>query len=163
MAPPRKKPDADAVIRAMVARGATARQIAAATGIKPRTAARRKEEALAAAKPARAASAKRRPPAAPVEPVDPPLPPSPEAIPDGADPGTIDRWIKRAEELAEIASNAGEVDGFVKMGRLSTALLEHKRKATPPTLPDPNDNPDMVALGAEVAARLSAMIDQATT
>lgn len=163
MAPPRKNPASDEAIRAMVARGATAKQIAALTGMTPRTAARRKEEALAAAKPARAASAKRRPPPAPVEAVDPPLPPSPDAIPDGADPGTIDRWIKRAEELAELASNAGEVDGFVKMGRLSTALLEHKRKATPPAMPDPNDSPDMVKLGAEVGSRLHKLIDQATT
>lgn len=94
---------------------------------------------------------------------EPPLPPSPDAIPEGADPGTIDRWIKRAEELAEIASNAGEVDGFVKMGRLSTALLEHKRKATPPPAPDPNESPDMVALAADVARRLHTMIDQATS
>ncbi len=38
-------------------------------------------------------------------------------------------------------------------------FLEAKRKATPPDVPDPNDEPDMISLGAQVAARLHKMAE----
>lgn len=88
------------------------------------------------------------------------LPASPAEIPDAADPGTLDRWIETANRMGRIAEDEGDLDSLAKMGRLTAALLEHKRKAAPPPKHDPNDDPDMIKLGAEVAARLHSLIER---
>jgi hypothetical protein len=46
------------------------------------------------------------------------------------------------------------------MGRLTGALLEAKRRSTPTPKVDPNDDPDMIAMGEQVAERLHRLIDQ---
>ncbi len=46
------------------------------------------------------------------------------------------------------------------MGRLELQIQVEMRKATPPAVPDPNDDVDMRKLGAEVAARLHKLVDQ---
>lgn len=92
-----------------------------------------------------------------------PLPASPDAIPEGTDLETLDRWLKTAERMGELAESDGDLSALAAAGRLSASLLEAKRKATPPRAPDPNENPDLRKLGAEVAARLHKMIEQVTT
>lgn len=90
----------------------------------------------------------------------PPLPETEDDIPDGTDIDTLDRWIQIAERNGRAAENEGNLQALAQMGRLSASLLEAKRKGAPPIVPDPNDSPDMVKLGADVAERLHKMIDQ---
>lgn len=89
----------------------------------------------------------------------PPLPETEDDIPEGTDIDTLDRWIQVAERNGRAAENEGNLQALAQMGRLSASLLEAKRKGAPPVIPDPNDSPDMVALGAEVEARLLKMVD----
>lgn len=86
------------------------------------------------------------------------LPASPEDI-EGADVGTLDRWLARAEEAGRKAVEAGNLAAIGAMGRLAVTLQEAKRKAEPPPVQDPNESPDMVRLGKEVAERLHRMVD----
>lgn len=88
------------------------------------------------------------------------IPESPEQI--GADTPLeiLDNWIATVARLGRKAAAVDDLDGIGKMGRLSAALLEARRKATPPVAADPNDNPDMVALGALVAEKFHKMINQ---
>jgi hypothetical protein len=74
-----------------------------------------------------------------------PLPSSPEEIPEDADLATIDEWLRDAKAMADAAYAAGDLDGFGKMGRLSSAFIIAKIKATPPKPPDPSERPDMIA------------------
>lgn len=86
-----------------------------------------------------------------------------EEIPPDATCNDLDQWIANVTARGKIAEANDDLDGVVKMGRLYTALIEARRKATPPPVIDPNDSPDMVALGAEVAKRFHKMIDQAVS
>lgn len=88
------------------------------------------------------------------------IPETPEAIPADTPLEILDRWIATVARLGRKAAAADDLDGIGKMGRLSASLLEARRKATPPPVADPNDSPDMVALGALVAERLHKMINQ---
>ncbi len=90
----------------------------------------------------------------------PPLPKSADEIPETADLTTLDFWLARVNQLGEIAHAKGDLAGMGTMGRLATALLEAKRKATPPEKPDPNDSPDMRELADLVRSRLHKLVDQ---
>lgn len=161
---PRKRtelsPLHEARLVALAGAGRTAEEIAAAlaaegvTGLSRATVARRLLDLRGAQRVRGKAS---RP--APVE--APPLPATPEDIPEGTDLETIERWLETAERMARKAEADGNLAGLGAMGRLAKGLLEAKRRATPPTPPDPNANPDMVALGAEVAKRLHKLVDDA--
>lgn len=113
-------------------------------------------------------SAPRRPPASsPRAPADASLgageialPETPEDIPAGTALEMYDLWLKRAEEMYEDAQGRKDFDGVVKAGRLSQMYLEGKRKATPIKEDDPNDHPDMIAMGARVATELHKLIDK---
>jgi hypothetical protein len=83
---------------------------------------------------------------------------SPDDIPEGTDMDTLDRWLQIAERNGRVANHEGNLPAVAQMGRLSTSLLEAKRKLAPIPTPDPNENPDMVKLGAEVEARFLKMI-----
>lgn len=164
---PRKRselgPGTEARIVALMRAGGTADSIAAqlgAEGVKASraTIGRRMQELKGKVSAARAERFQAAPP---VEAA--PLPPSADDIPEGASLEMLDRWLATAKRMGEIAESEGDLDALATAGRLSVSLLEAKRKATPPTRPDPNDNPDMVKLGGEVAARLHKMIDQVTT
>ncbi len=89
----------------------------------------------------------------------PPLPESPDDIPEGTDLDTLDRWLLVAERNGRAAENEGNLQALAQMGRLSASLLEAKRKGAPLPTPDPNEHPDMVRLGAEVAERLLKALD----
>lgn len=100
----------------------------------------------------------------------PPPPPSPAAtgaagpaifsLPgsDGeiqdADTATLDAWIASVQRFGQVAETSGDVRALGELGRLLATLLEAKRKRKPMEKADPNDDPDMRALGAKVAARL---------
>lgn len=90
----------------------------------------------------------------------PPLPPSADDVPDDADPTTIDRWIEMADKAGRQAEARGDLAGIGAMGRLLARLMSDKAKFAPPEEPDPNDNPDMKALGARVAEKMHELIDK---
>jgi hypothetical protein len=114
---------------------------------------RRMKELRPRAKKARAetlakkAGAKAAPPAssAKARTIPRPMPTSPEEIPEDADVSDFDVWLTNAKSMADAAYAEGDLDGFGKMGRLTSMLLEAKRKATPPKPPDANERPDMIA------------------
>lgn len=89
----------------------------------------------------------------------PPLPESPDEIPDGTDLDTLDRWLMIAERNGRAAEQEGNLQALAQMGRLSASLLDAKRKSAPLPVPDPNEHPDMIKLGAEVEERLHRMVD----
>lgn len=93
-----------------------------------------------------------------VEP-EPAMPTTPEEIPEGTSLETYDLWIARAERMADDAEAEGNLKEVANAGRLVGFFMSEKRKATPKPVPDPNDSPDFVALGAEVEARLLKMVD----
>jgi hypothetical protein len=95
------------------------------------------------------------------EPVEAPLPSSPDAIPEGTDLEQIERWLETAERNARAAEADGNLAGLGAMGRLAKGLLEAKVKARPTPPPDPNQNPDMQKLGADVSVRFLKLIDEA--
>lgn len=161
-------PEVEERIKALIRRGGTAASIEkllkneGVEGISVRTVGRRIREIRGDMKAERAR--KKKPtspaPAARSKRSTPPLPTTPEAIPEGADLEMIDQWIQMAQRAAREAEVDGNLAGMGQMGRLTTALLEAKRRATPPDAPDPNDRPDMKALGEQVEARFMKMIDE---
>lgn len=88
------------------------------------------------------------------------LPEREEDIPAGTGLEQYDLWLRRAEDMYKSAKGRNDFDGVVKAGRLSQMYLEGKRKATPPEAPDPNEHPDMIEMGARVAAQLHKIIDK---
>lgn len=162
-------------IAALLARGGTAESIAKAlraggfTGVSARTIGRRMRELRGDVAPKRvSATAARRAEyattegaAAPDSRDDAPLPTTPEAIPEDTDLAQIERWLERAESMGKKAVTLGDLAAMGQMGRLTSALLEAKRKATPPEKQDPLDQPDMLAAAARARAMLHKYIDQA--
>jgi hypothetical protein len=146
----------------MMARGGTAQSIsdtltsAGISGASKRTIARRMQELRGEVNADRA----QRVAAAKVTPAIP-LPASPDAIPEGAEPSDYDTWLADAKEQADAAQAVGDLEGFGKMGRLTVALLEAKRKATPLPKDDPNERPDMIAAKERARKELHKLIDQA--
>ncbi len=73
----------------------------------------------------------------------------------------LDRLLAKVDRMAIVAEEAADFAGLAQAARLSAQLLESKRKSAPLPTPDPNESPDMVKLGAEVAERLEKMIAKA--
>jgi len=90
---------------------------------------------------------------------DSPLPSTPEEIPEGTALSQIERWLKRAESMGKIAVEKGDLAGMGQMGRLTSALLEAKRKDTPIEKEDPTESPDMQKLALQVEVRLLKYVD----
>lgn len=103
------------------------------------------------------ATTKVAPPSAPDS--EPPLPTSPEDIPSDASLPELADLLRRAKVLLAEAEAAKNLPLAGQMIRVCSQLAETIRKATPPERPDPNDSPDMVALGKQVAERLHKMVD----
>jgi hypothetical protein len=161
-------------IAALMARGGTEKSIekelraAGITGVSASTIGRRMRELRGAVAPKRVRASSKPtavyadPDAAPESSDgDNPLPKTPESIPEGTDVSQIDRWLKRAEFVGKTAAIKGDIAAIGQMGRLTSALLEARRKATPPEKPDPKDDPDMGAAAARARALLHKYIDQA--
>lgn len=180
---PRKRSElganVDKRIAALMTRGWTAEAIAKelqakGTDVSTRTIGRRMRELRGDVAAPRASSSPTRrehyampDPASPAPPaseskddVDEALPGADE-IPEEANLAQIERWLKRAEAMAQKAMALGDIAGMGQMGRLTSALLEAKRRATPPEKADPNDRPDMVAAAQRARDMLHRMIDQA--
>ncbi len=83
----------------------------------------------------------------------------PDVIPDGVDVSTVDRWIPRIEKAAEAAEAAKDFGAMASLLAKLTALLEHKRKATPMPKADPNENPDMIAAKERARKEFHRLID----
>lgn len=104
-------------------------------------------------------------PAAPATPVaipaesEPDLPRTAEEIPAGASLADYDRWIARAERMADDAESEGDLKAIGNAGRLVGFFMAERRKATPDPVADPNDAPDFVALGKSVEERFLKMVD----
>lgn len=155
--------DGDAIVRAGIARGQSAEQIAGALeasgiSVSPRTIARRVREMRGAVRVSSLTPPVSRP-TTPSADVDAPLPEDEDAIPDGASVTQLDHWIRQAQTAVDTAEAEGNLPLMGQMLRVAASLAETRRKATPPTPPDPNEHPDMVALGSQVAARLHKMVD----
>ncbi len=168
---PRKRIELSAAaedqMRALMAKGGTVESISkalragGASEASPATIARRMAEvrsSVNAGRVARREAATPPPPSPPAEP-EPALPSSPDDIPEGTGLETYDRWLARAERMAVDAEIDGDLKAIGNAGRLVGFLLEAKRKATPKPVADPNEHPDMVALGAQVEERFLKMID----
>ncbi len=83
----------------------------------------------------------------------------PEVIPENAPLEVYDRLnatLERAVRQAERDENLAAVASLVAK---QTALLAARHKATPLPKVDPNENPDMRALGEQVEARFLSLID----
>lgn len=173
MARPRKKLSqaAEDRMRVLMAKGGTVTEVAetlsreglctAASATIGRRMAEMRAEVHAARVARRGASAEASPPPAPVAAVEsePDLPRTPDEIPEGTGLETYDRWLARAERMANDAELDGDLKAIGNAGRLVGFLLEAKRKATPKPVEDPNEHPDMVRMGAEVEARFLKMVD----
>jgi len=147
--------EAQAIITARTRAGDTIDQVQAAlssaghTGLSQSTIYRRMQEA-------RKAPVRVEPDASDVR----PLPATPAEIPGDATVGEIDTWLARIQRLSIVAEADGDLSGFGALGRLSATMMEARRKALPPDIADPNDAPDMVAMGKAVAQRLVEMVAQ---
>lgn len=86
------------------------------------------------------------------------IPDDPEAL-ASATPHDLDVWIARANSTYEAALMAENLAVQVTSIGKAKELLEAKRKATPPPAPDPNQNPDFVALAAKCRRELLKLID----
>ena len=86
------------------------------------------------------------------------IPDDPEALASAA-PHDLDVWIARANSTYEAAIAAENLAVQVTSIGKAKELLEAKRKATPPPAPDPNANPDFVALAEKCRRELLKLID----
>lgn len=145
----------DRRVRAMMgtrrAHGKSAAQVAKATGKRARVA----PGPAAAPVPAPVSS---RPAAADLA----DIPDDPEVL-ASATPHELDMWIARANATYERALEAENLAVQVTSIGKAKELLDAKRKATPPVVPDPNEHPDMVALAAKCKAELLKLIDPTLT
>lgn len=166
--------EADALIKTHMARGGSAESIAKAlersgvVGASRATVGRRMRELRGKVRAGRVTTKPAStPPPLPPEPVvesealvDPPLPASAEEIPEGLSLALLYRLRAKAEAAGEEALARKDLATFGAMGRLVTAVSEAIRKATPPTPPDPNEQPDMLALAKQVRERLHELLDK---
>ena len=104
---------------------------------------------------------------APSEPAPTPPPSQPEDLPTEEDieaavlagPEAIARALADIEAGYRRAALGENEAVTARWGSLRLQALALQAKATPPAPPDPNDAPDMVALGGEVVGRLLKAID----
>lgn len=154
-------PEAEGVIRALMAKGGTVESVTAAlrAGCLPTAAPATVGRRMAEMRQEVNAEGAARRAAAPVAIPEPDLPKSPEEIPATATLADYDRWIARSEKMADDAEVEGDLKAIANAGRLVGFFMAEKRKAAPEPVPDPNASPDMVALGAQVEERFLKMID----
>lgn len=156
---------AEAQIRALMARGGTVESITAAlraggvSAASPATISRRMAEMRGEARGARLAQ-RQGTMAQPAEPSPPrELPTRPEEIPEGASLTELAELRNRCKAALSQAEDEADLKLVGQLIRVQASLEDLIRKASPPRVEDPNEHPDMVKLGAEVAARLHKMVD----
>lgn len=87
------------------------------------------------------------------------LPASPDEIPANASLTELDALRARCRKALDDAEMDGDLKLVGQLIRVASALEDMIRKATPRPAADPNEQPDMVRMGAEVAERLHRMVD----
>ena len=157
-------PDADARIRARMARGESPKKIHAALqadglpGVSERTIARRMAALRSEVNAGRSVS--KRPVAPPARPkAGPPLPATPEDIPADASLDLLEHYRSIARSSVEAASDEGDLKLVAQLINMAGAVEDRITRRTPRPVEDINDQPDMVRLGAQVEARFLKMID----
>lgn len=153
----------DARLRALTRAGGTAVSVSAtlrAEGwpVSRATVQRRMQELRGKVRPGRPNAKPQRPVAPVAAPEATPLPSEPEDVPDGASLPELAALLERCKAALTAAEDEGNLPLVGQMIRVAAAITETMRKATPPARPDPNDSPDMVALGKAVAERVHEMI-----
>ncbi len=86
----------------------------------------------------------------------------PEDVPENTPLDQLAAWIDQVTEAIDKVAPGAVDENLPLFGQLiarAATLSETRRKATPPAKPDPNDNPDMRRLAADVLKRLHTMID----
>lgn len=78
---------------------------------------------------------------------------------EDADESTIDGWLARVELAGKQAAAAQNHPLVGMLAARAATLHAAKFRHTPPEREDPNQAPDMVALGGEVWARFERMVD----
>ncbi len=131
---------------------------AGVTNVSVRTVARRMAEARPIVQAGRAAKAKRvtgvQPPTPP-----PPLPQTDSDLPDDIPMATLLYLLEVGREVIEVARAEGDFKA-VTSAMNSVGYVEQRiYNRTPREADDPNDAPDMVALGADVEVRFRKMVD----
>lgn len=86
-------------------------------------------------------------------------PPTPDEIAT-ATPDKLSQWVLETKAAADAAKDEGDLSQYGGLMRVSVAIQEAIRKATPLPVHDPADDPDMRAMAAATAARLHLMADQ---
>ncbi|HXG70002.1 MAG TPA: hypothetical protein VNJ04_05235, partial [Gemmatimonadaceae bacterium] len=160
-------PDADDRIMALMSRGASpvkvheALRAAGLPEIGVRTVARR----MAALRPE--VHAGRRPAVSPVAtPPEgekgPPLPSTPDEIPADASMAILEHYRRLARASIDAASDEGDLKLVAQLINMAGALEDRIKARTPRPVEDPNDAPDMRALGGEVMERMLKAVDLVT-
>jgi len=83
----------------------------------------------------------------------------PDDVPDGASLELVDKWIAKLEAAGEVAESEGDLKTFATLAAKLVTLLEHRRKAAPPPVADPNEHPDMVEAAKRARKRLHDLIE----
>lgn len=71
----------------------------------------------------------------------------------------IDEWLAVAKRKAEEAAATQNAEEHATYMRMVIALLEARRKATPPPKIDPNESPDMIELAKQAREKLHKLAD----
>jgi hypothetical protein len=85
--------------------------------------------------------------------------PNAEAIPPNSSLEQIDGWLAKAEAAIAKAEAVPNLPLVSNLLRTAAQLADMRRKMTPPEVPDLNEHPDYVKLGAQVRERLHKMVD----
>ncbi len=128
------------------------------TGVTVRTVARRmaalRPEANAARSPSRKAVA---PP--PESGAGPPLPATPDEIPSDASLALLEHYRRMARAAVDAASDEGDLKLVAQLINMAGAVEDRIQRRTPRVADDPNESPDMVAMGRLVEERFLKMVD----
>jgi hypothetical protein len=174
---PRKRTEwpasAERKLGLLVRKGLTAGEIAAqltadgVPGASVATVGRRMRELRGVVRATKQAKAAPEPetPAAPVvvEPVARVLADVPEDADelDAAPMAQIDLWLERIDGAWATAEQAENLAAQASLAARATALLEAKRKGSPPPVQDPNDAPDLIDAAKTAREKIMRKLEQA--
>ncbi len=157
-------PNAEGMILSRMAKGDSPEKVHAylvANGIADvgvRTIARRMASLRPEVNAARAKTAKAVA-APPATGAGPPLPATPDEIPADASLALLEHYRRMAKAAVDAASDEGDLKLVAQLINMAGAVEDRIQKRTPRVAEDPNDDVDMVKLGAEVEARFLKMVD----
>ena len=85
------------------------------------------------------------------------VPDDPAAV-EAAPVAMIDVWLTRVDQAYRAAEDDGNLAVQASLAARATALLEARRKASPPPAVDPNELPDLVAAAEATKKRMRAWL-----